>query len=679
MEYTEPVGRIKGIGEKTAVLLARLGIGTVGDLLEYYPRDYDQYGEIIPVEEVSEGTVQVVEVSITAMPEMRRARKLTILSCIGRDETGTIRLTWFNMPFMKQYLHPGTRLLLRGKIGWKNGMTAMEQPKLLSKTEYYNRKEVMQPVYGLTFGLTNTVLGKAMRQALDGVNLNGDYLSAQIRKEYDLLDYKTAIREIHFPKNRESMMKARKRLVFDEFFLFTLYLRQLKGKQERQRSAYLFERFGETDRLQDSLPYELTGAQKKVWEEIRGDLAGGFQMNRLIQGDVGSGKTVLAVLALLSCASNGCQGCLMVPTEVLAKQHFSECESLLSPFGVRCCLLVGSMTQKEKREAYEKIREHQADVIIGTHALIQDPVEYDRLALVITDEQHRFGVKQRERLSGKGEAPHVLVMSATPIPRTLAIIIYGDLDLSVLDELPANRLPVKNCVVDTRYRPTAYEFIKKQVEAGHQAYIICPMVEDSETVEAENVIAYCEKLRSIYRDTVRVSYLHGKMKASEKNQIMEAFSAGEIQVLVSTTVVEVGVNVPNATVMMIENGERFGLAQLHQLRGRVGRGNAQSYCIIVSGSGNKETKKRLETLNHSNDGFYIAEEDLRMRGPGDLFGIRQSGVLEFRLGDIFNDAPVLKLANELAGKVDPEQFAKVRENDPRLSNRTGSYLNRISL
>lgn len=445
-------------------------------------------------------------------------------------------------------------------------------------------------------------------------------------------------------------MQARKRLVFEEFLEFILAVRQMKEEKEASVNWCRMKPAKEVDDFLGRLPYELTNAQKKVWMEIRKDLQSDDTMSRLIQGDVGSGKTIVAVLALLEAAYNGYQGAMMAPTEVLARQHYQSVCDMFEKYGVgfRAELLTGSMKAKERREAYARIESGEADVVIGTHALIQDKVQYHNLGLVITDEQHRFGVRQREALAKKGRMPHILVMSATPIPRTLAIIIYGDLDLSVIDELPKDRLPVKNCVVDTGYRETAYRFMKNQVAEGRQCYVICPMVEESEAMEAENVMDYSTMLSEKLGTGITVGYLHGKMKQQQKDEIMQRFADNQIQILVSTTVVEVGINVPNATVMMVENAERFGLAQLHQLRGRVGRGAFQSYCIFMTGSKTKETKKRLDILNHSNDGFYIAGEDLKLRGPGDLFGIRQSGLMEFRLGDVFQDAKILQMAAEAA-------------------------------
>lgn len=665
MKLEDRINSIKGIGEKTEVLFHKVDIVTIEDLLEYYPRGYETFEEIVPVEVLKEGMVAAVEVSLVALPQIKKIKKLTVLSCRARDYSGDIMLTWFNMPFLKRTLKLGTKYILRGRITKKNSMYYMEQPKILSREEYTRKLHELQPIYALTAGLTNHMVTKSILKALKETDINGDYLPLEIRKKYQLETYKWSIREIHFPKNKDTMQKARRRIVFDEFFLFHLAMQQLKQERDKKKSTFVWKQKKDCEQFLSSLPYRLTNAQLKVWKEIEMDLSSGSIMNRLVQGDVGSGKTVLAALGLLMAAKNESQGAIMVPTEVLAKQHFETLTKLLEPFGLRLCLLVGSMTAKEKRICYEKIKTHEIDIVVGTHALIQEKVEYDKLGLVITDEQHRFGVKQREALSNKGEEPHILVMSATPIPRTLAIILYGDLDLSIIDELPAERLPIKNCVVNTNYRQTAYHFIEKELAKGRQAYIICPMVEESENLEAENVIDYTEKVRMNMAPAITVEYLHGKMKAKEKNEIMERFADGEIKILVSTTVVEVGVNVPNASVMMIENAERFGLAQLHQLRGRVGRGEHQSYCILVHGTESKETMERLEILNQSNDGFFIAREDLRLRGPGDFFGIRQSGLLEFKIADVFCDAEVLAQAKEAAkdwNENEVKQLLKKYEN-----------------
>lgn len=649
MELHESVGVIKGIGEKTEKLFAKMDVFTVQDLIEHYPRSYDAYEPIIPVSGARAGQVAAFEVSLVAALQVKKVRRLTIVTGRARDYSGDIMLTWFNMPFLKNSLKMGTHYILRGMVTRKNNTLVLDQPKILTKEEYVNKLYCLQPVYPLTFGLTNHAVTKAITAALKEVQL-ADYLPPKLRQQYHLMDYKSAVREIHFPKNMERVIEARRRIVFDEFFLFNLAVSQIKTQKKRESPCQMEDKY-ECEQLMEGLPYSLTNAQKRVWDEIKKDMTSGVVTNRLIQGDVGSGKTIVAALALLLAVKNGYEGAIMVPTEVLAKQHFESLMAVLSPFGVQCELLVGSMTAKEKKEAYRRIKNHETDVIVGTHALIQEKVEYDKLGLVITDEQHRFGVRQRESLMSKGGEPHVLVMSATPIPRTLAIILYGDLDLSVIDELPANRLPIKNCVVNDNYHPTAYRFLEKEIQKGRQVYIICPMVEESETMEAENVIDYTEKLKTVLPPYVQLAYLHGKMKAKEKNTIMEQFAKGEIHVLVSTTVVEVGVNVPNATVMMIENAERFGLAQLHQLRGRVGRGEHQSYCILFSDAANKETRERLEIMNRSNDGFYIAREDLKVRGPGDLFGIRQSGMLEFKMADVFNDADILQQANEAVQEI----------------------------
>ena len=642
------LNNLKGIGEKTEKLFYKAGVEKVNDLLRYYPRYYDVFEEPVLIRDLECDRTQAIKGTVVREVSVKRVRNLQVVTGYLRDERGdAIKATWFNSPYLKGKLTIGSTFIFRGFVKENYSNFSIEQPKIFGIAEYNKKKGEMQPVYPLVSGLTNNMVQKAVKQALKLVETE-EFLPEKIRNKYGFQGLQQAIEHIHYPTDKNQLYSARKRLIFDEFFMFIYNIRNLKDKNTEIHNRHILEEPKEVKTLINNLPYELTNAQKRTWEEIKRDISSTKVMNRLIQGDVGSGKTIIAFFALITAALNNGQGAMMAPTEVLARQHYDNLIELIKEHNINVnpVVLVGSMTAKEKREAYKVIESGDADIIIGTHALIQEKVNYNNLTMVVTDEQHRFGVRQREAISEKGEHPHIMVMSATPIPRTLAIIMYGDLDISVIDELPANRLPIANCVVGTDYRPNAYDFMTKQIAKGRQVYVICPTVEYSEAVEGENVIEYAEKLKRIMPVSVNIEFLHGRMKPAEKNEIMDRFANNQIQILVSTTVVEVGVNVPNATVMMVENAERFGLAQLHQLRGRVGRGKYQSYCIFINGSGKKEALERLNILCKSNDGFLIANEDLKLRGPGDFFGVRQSGDFEFRLGDIMNDANILKQASE---------------------------------
>ena len=654
------ISSLKGIGEKTEKLFQKIGVDTVEDLIRYYPKGFEIFEDPISVGEVEEGKVCTVAGMVFGRIQVSTNSKMQITTLHLKDVTGTLKVIWYRMPFLRNTLAKGGTLVLRGRIVRKKNEIVMEHPEIFyPSSKYEEKRDTMQPVYSLTAGLTNNSVIKAVKQALSFLDDEQDILPEELRLKYSFPKYEEAIYAMHFPREKEDFVRARKRFVFEEFLLFILSLRRMKESENRSENPFHFADRPEIEQFLGALPYHLTNAQEKVWTEIKSDMQSENVMSRLVQGDVGSGKTIIAFLALLLSALNGYQGALMAPTEVLAVQHYENISEMLEKYKIplQAELLTGSMTMSQKKKAYARIESGEAAIIIGTHALIQEKVLHRNLALVVTDEQHRFGVRQRETLAQKGKTPHILVMSATPIPRTLAIILYGDLDISIINEMPKNRLPIKNCVVNTEYREKAYRFMRKQVLEGRQCYVICPMVEESESLDAENVIDYSQMLAEELGDGIHVGCLHGKMKQKEKDEIMSAFGKNEIQILVSTTVVEVGIDVPNATVMLIENAERFGLAQLHQLRGRVGRGGYQSYCIFMSASKSDETKERLEILNRSNDGFFIAGEDLRLRGPGDLFGIRQSGILDFKIADVFQDAEVLKIAGEEANKIlkrDPE-------------------------
>ena len=650
MRLEDDIKTVKGIGDKTAQNFNKLGIYNIKDLVFYYPRSYKTYSEPVPVSSVTEGDRVAVFCRVVTYVESHKGRRYNITSLTAADDTGSIRMVWFNMPFLRNLFKKGDSYIFYGIIKIKGNMRVMEMPEYFTQIKYQKALSAMQPIYPLKSGVTNNSITRAIEAVKDVVLSIPEYLPEKEINERGLMPRCDALLQIHFPKDEATLREALKRIAFDEFLEFLIRIRSLRESTVTESNYHVItdESISKKDGFIAGLPFELTEGQKAAIADIESDMKSEHVMNRLIQGDVGSGKTVVAVMALLMNSVSGHQGALMVPTEVLAMQHFEDVCRMLRPYKLKVSLLTGSMTAKEKRQVYSDLKSGACDIVIGTHAIIQDSTEFKDLGLVVTDEQHRFGVKQREKLSEKGRIPHILIMSATPIPRTLAIILYADMDISVIKDMPAERKRIKNCVVDTSYRPSAYKFIQQQIAEGHQAYVICPMVEENEITEAENVINYSDDLQRELGPSIKVAYLHGKMKEAEKKDILHSFVNKEIDVLVSTTVIEVGINNPNATIMMIENAERFGLAQLHQLRGRVGRGQAQSYCIFINVKKSKDSMERLKVLEDSNDGFYIASEDLRLRGPGDFFGIRQSGDMDFKIADIYNYSDMLRLAQDIS-------------------------------
>lgn len=661
MKLEDSIINIKGIGEKTAKSFNSLGIETVKDLILYYPRSYKTYTEPVSVSDTAEGDRVAVLCRIVTYVEVKKGRRYTITSLSAADSTGSVRMVWFNMPFLRNMFSKGQVYVFYGTIKYKGNMRVMEMPEYFTQMNYERAMSTMQPIYPLKAKITNNSITRAVRAVSSVISAIPEYLPEEVVRDRNLMSRSDAISEIHFPENEEKLRRAISRIAFDEFLEFLIKIRVLRESSVSETSSHVItnEALVKKDAFISGLPFKLTAGQQNALDDIIKDMSSGYVMNRLIQGDVGSGKTIVAAISLLVNSISGYQGALMVPTEVLAVQHFDDLSKLFKPYKLTVRLLTGSMSIKEKRAVYEEIKTGKCDIVIGTHAIIQDSISFKNLGLVITDEQHRFGVKQREKLEEKGDSPHVLVMSATPIPRTLAIILYADMDISVIKELPSGRKRIKNCVVGTDYRPSAYKFIKGQIDEGHQAYVICPMVEDNDTSDLENVMDYADELREVLGENVRIAFLHGKMKESEKNDILREFISRNLDVLVSTTVIEVGINNPNATVMMIENAERFGLAELHQLRGRVGRGNAQSYAIFINVKKSKESIERLKVLENSNDGFFIASEDLRLRGPGDFFGIRQSGEMNFKLADIYNHADMLRLAQDISIEYGKELLGKI--------------------
>ena len=649
-QLTDSIRLLLGIGPKKAALFANLGISTLGDLLQHYPRDYEDRTRLVPIIDLEQGVPACFLASVISNPQTHSipkpgGKRLEVTKVTVADHTARLHLTFFNSAYTVSKLIRGEQYCFYGALEGDYLGYGMTNPLFEPLDSTGNLTRRIMPIYPLTAGLTNKAVSQAVQLAMERCHPE-DFLPEDVRQRQYLCDYGYALRQIHAPDSQEALEQAKKRLIFEEFYIFSTALALLRSKRCLRRTEKMDT--GNMAGFYDALPFRLTGAQMRCIGEILGDMAAGRPMSRLVQGDVGSGKTMVAAAAAYCAAKNGAQTALMAPTEILARQHYEGLKPLFGALGIRLCLLVGSMTPKQKKECREQIAAGDYDLVIGTHALLTETTVFHNLRLVIADEQHRFGVAQRAVLMEKGQQPHLLIMSATPIPRTLSLILYGDLDVSIIDELPPGRQPVESFLVDERYRARLNGFIRKQAQEGHQSYIVCPAIEDSETESLKAAETWIQTLRDSAFPDLRLALLHGKMKGSEKEAIMTAFAAGEYDILVSTTVIEVGVDVPNATLMVVENAERFGLSQLHQLRGRVGRGKAKSWCILVSDVKEPQTRQRLKELCATTDGFKVAQTDLKLRGPGDFFGARQHGLPLFRVADLVQDLSILKDAQEEA-------------------------------
>ena len=682
MELTDDVKYVKGVGPNRAKLLNKLNIFNVKDLITYYPREYEDRSKAIKINEVSDGQECLIEgIVVSKINEIRTYKKnMTIYKLIVRDDTGTCELIWYNQPYLKTIFKLGQEYRFYGKVHQKIGIYEMNSPIFEEKGKS-NKTGRIIPIYPLTYNLNQNTIRKIIENSLlavkDKIN---ESIPEYILKEYNLLKIKEAIEKIHFPNNFNEFDNARKRLVFEELLTMQLLLLTLKNKYKNNESGICFNKDAKMSDVINKLPFKLTKAQIRVLEEIDNDMESNKAMNRLLQGDVGSGKTIVAIIAAYKAVISGYQVAIMAPTSILASQHLESFKQILDKFNIKSELLIGNTTKKNKETILKKLKDGEIDILIGTHSLIEDTVVFKNLGLVITDEQHRFGVRQRSILSSKGENPDVLVMTATPIPRTLALILYGDLDISIIDELPPNRKKIETYAVNKSMEQRIQNFIKKQVDEGRQAYIVCPLVEENEDIEAKSVIELFDKYqKEIFKD-YRVAYMHGKLKQKEKDEIMQKFKDRKIDILISTTVIEVGVNVPNASIMVIENAERFGLAQLHQLRGRVGRGEYKSYCILVYQGNSELIRKRMQVMQDSNDGFLISEKDLELRGTGDFFGTKQHGIPDFKIANLFEDMPTLKLVQNLCIRILNDDPLLKKEKNAKLKLMIDDkYKNRIDL
>ena len=670
IDLKQSVQYIKGVGPNRVKLFNLLGVYTVEDLINYYPRAYEDRTKIKKIEELQDGEEALIEaVTVSGVSVFKLRKNMTVSKVLVQDDTGRCLITWFNQNYIKTKIHAKERYKFFGKITKKLGQIEMASPVFDAEGENKNTGKIV-PIYSTTKNLSETAIRQAVERALQMIDEEiGETLPEYIKSEYHLMGADESIRKVHFPDSLDNLEKARNRLVFEELLTFQLALLSLKEQYNNEIRGIKYSKDVHMSDVINTLPFKLTKAQLRVLEEIDNDMESEKPMNRLLQGDVGSGKTVVAMIAAYKAVKSGYQAAVMAPTTILAGQHIENFNKILAKFGIRCELLVSSLTKKQKERVLDKLKNGEIDIIIGTHALLQDNVEFKNLGLVITDEQHRFGVKQRSTIAGKGNNPDILVMTATPIPRTLAIIVYGDLDISIIDELPPNRKKIDTLAVKENMTERVIDFIKKNVDEGRQAYIVCPFVdENEEMMDVKSV----EKLAESYKDEIfkdyKVEILHGKMKPKDKEKIMQDFKDNKISILVSTTVIEVGVDVPNANIMVIENAERFGLAQLHQLRGRVGRGEYKSYCILKYNGNSDLIRQRMETMTATDDGFKIAEKDLELRGSGEFFGTRQHGLPEFKIANIFDaeDIKILKLVQELAIKIEAEDSKLENEKNKKL-------------